>query len=193
MTEPETKKQFNPVAPVALILGSMAGMGIGVYCGANLLIPWLSFCLLFAVLSKCPILSRHFVGAIATTGAHTTWIVAACILLGKWSIAWFDIAILGIGIVWLLTNPGYIAAAYLGVVQFVCLLVNVVMLCMVTLGSNDHRALTMHCLLRFIAIIFLAVGVFQLHRERSIPVAELDDEELDSDDESSVETLTSEP
>ena len=166
---PGPGKQTNPLALVGGIAGAVGGWTLSQYCGASLLVPGVAFFLFLIVFVKTPLRPPFFVGAIAATAAHLMWFFLASAVAGNWSATLLDIVLLTGGIVWLWVRPGVAAALFLGIVQGICLVLNLFQLIGSPFGSTAHRALTVHCLFRLLAVIFLVVGYFQWRRERLVP------------------------
>jgi uncharacterized membrane protein (DUF485 family) len=66
-----------------------------------------------------------------------------------------DIAILLIGVVWLLARPGLAPVIVLTVYQSLALLINLFAFLNLPVGSNLHRALLIHLLWRVLALILM--------------------------------------
>jgi hypothetical protein len=165
---PEPTKTANPFGSVAGILGAVGGWALSQYSGANLWIPAISAFVLLIVFAKTRVKPERFVGAIAATGGHIVWFVAGGILTGQWSPVALDIALLAAGATWLWMRPALAAAVFLGVVQLGSLMWNTVTFISAEVGSAQHRALTVHCLLRVLALAGITAGLVQIRRERTV-------------------------
>ena len=162
-------KQTNLLALVGGIAGAVGGWTLSQYCGASLLVPGVAFFLILIVFAKTSLQPPFFLGAIAATAAHLTWFLLASAFAGSWSATLLDIVLLTGGIGWLWVQPGTAAALFLGIVQGVCLLFNVSQLIASPFGSAAHRALTVHCIFRLLALAFLVFGYRQWRRGRLVP------------------------
>jgi hypothetical protein len=100
------------------------------------------------------------------TGGHVVWFVVASVLMQAWAATALDIVILTVGLIWLWVRPSLAAALFLGVVQLGALAYNGYLISGQSFGSSAHKALTVHCLWRLLALIALVVGYRKLRRER---------------------------
>jgi hypothetical protein len=162
----EPSKPTHPLASVGGIAGAAGGWALSHYAGASLWIPGAATLLLLLVFTKTPLRPQYFVGAIATTGGHVLWFVVASFIAHIWAATTLDIVILSIGIVWLWLRPGLAPALYLGLVQLGSLAYNAYVLSSQPVGSLPHKALTVHCIWRLIALLCLVIGYLNLRRER---------------------------
>ena len=166
---PAPAKQTNLLALVGGIAGAVGGWPLTQYCGASLLVPGVAFFVFLIVFAKTPLRPPFFVGAIAATAAHLTWFLLASAAVGGWSATLLDVVLLTGGIGWLWVRPGVAAAVFLGIVQGVCLLLNLFQFIGSPFGSAAHRALTVHCIFRLLAVVLLVVGYYQWRRGRLVP------------------------
>ena len=164
-------KPLHPLASVGGIAGAVGGYALSHYAGPALWIPGIATILLMVLFTKTAFRPKRFAGAIATTGGHVIWFIAACAIINYWAAAALDIAILTGGIVWLWIQPGLGAVLFLGLVQLASLGFNVWMIFSAPFGSPAHKALTVHCIWRLIAIACLVTGYLAMRRERSVVVA----------------------
>ncbi len=122
--------------------------------------------LLLLIFTKTPLRPKFFLGAITTTGGHVLWFLVASFIAQLWAASALDIVILSVGILWLWLRPGLAAALFLGVVQLGSLAFNAYLLTSNSVGSLPHKALTVHCIWRLIALLCLVTGYRRLRRER---------------------------
>ena len=69
--------------------------------------------------------------------------------------------------IWLWFGPGLGAALFLGLLQLASLAYKTVLIVSMPFGSPQHRALTVHCVWRLLAIVFLVFGYIKMRRERA--------------------------
>ena len=87
--------------------------------------------------------------------------------MNMWAATVLDIMLLSIGIVWLWVGPGLGAVLFVGLVQLASLASNTVSISSAPFGSPQHRALTVHCVWRLLAIVCLVFGYIKMRRERA--------------------------
>lgn len=136
------------------------------YAGASLWIPGAATIVLLLLFTKTPLRPKFFLGAIATTGGHVVWFLAASFLTQMWAVTAPDILVLAVGILWLWLRPGLAPALFLGLIQFGLLAYNAYLLGLNPVGSLEHKALTVHCTWRLVAVVCLVIGYFKLRRDR---------------------------
>jgi hypothetical protein len=138
------------------IVATVVGIAAGVYSGIHLLIPLALTGLVWWVARK--LLSRRppdFVVAAAVQAGHLLWIAVGLIVIGALTVDLVDIAILLIGVVWLLARPGLVPVIVLTVYQSLALLINLFAFLNFPVGNNLHRALLVHLLWRVLALILM--------------------------------------
>ncbi len=162
----ETKKPANPLASVSGIVGAAGGWAVSHYTGVLSWIPAIASILLLLLFTKTPLRPRFFLGAITITGGHVAWFMVGCLLANLWAEAAIDLVALSIGILWLWFKPNLGAVLFLGLIQLGSLAYNVFLLSSAAIGSVPHKALTVHCLWRLMAIAFLISGYIKMRRER---------------------------
>jgi hypothetical protein len=167
----EPKKPTHPLAPIGGIAGAAGGWALSHYAGPSLWIPGLATILLLLLFAKTPLRPKFFLGAITTTGGHVLWFIVASLLAHIWAAAALDIVVLSIGIVWLWLRPNLAAVLFLGLVQVGSLAYNAFLLSSAPVGSLPHKALTVHCTWRLIAIVCLIAGYIRMRRERAASIA----------------------
>jgi hypothetical protein len=165
MTEP--KKATSPLNSAAGIIGAIGGWSLSHYSGLALWIPGLATIILLVVFQKTKFRPPYFAGAISVTGGHVVWFLAASILMNNWTAAGPDILLLSAAIVWLWLRPGLAATIALGFIQLGSLTYNLTVLLSVPVGSDPHRALTVHCVWRILALICLVSGYLRMRREQT--------------------------
>ncbi len=159
LAEPETESQpMSPAAALGGIAGAAGGWAFSSYTGPSLWIPAIAAGLLALFFAKTPIKPPHFRGAIAVTGGHVVWFIAAAVVTGGWALIGPDIAALSLAIALLWARPSLATALILGLIQLGSLGYNVYLISGAAFGSPDHRALAVHVLFRVLALVALVVG-----------------------------------
>jgi hypothetical protein len=136
------------------VLGGAAGIAAGNYSGMNLLIPGVALVAIFYLGNKLlrPV-EPKYLSAAAIQGAHLAWLVAGMALLGSWGANLIDVAILGIGVIWLWRAPSIWPVVLLTTFQVFALAVNTNLILQYPIGAPDHRSLAVHIGLRIGAIV----------------------------------------
>jgi hypothetical protein len=114
--------------------------------------------------TKTPLRPRFYLGAITVTGGHVISFIVGGAVTGGWLVVLPDIIVLSIGVIWLWLRPGLAATLFLGIVQLLSLGINGASLSLAKVGSFEHRALTVHCVFRLIAIICLVAGYVRVRK-----------------------------
>jgi len=138
------------------IVATVVGIAAGVYSGVHLLIPLAVTVLFWWVARKLlPHRPPDFVAAAAVQAGHLVWIAIGLIVIGALTVDLLDIAILLVGVVWLLARPGLAPVIVLTVYQSLALLINLFAFLNLPVGENLHRALLIHLLWRALALILM--------------------------------------
>jgi hypothetical protein len=159
------KKQLFTAVPGAV--GSIGGWLLSQYTGPALWIPGIAGLVLFFVFAKTRFRPRHYWGAIIFAGSHAVWFLLAGAVSGAWSAVGLDIILISVAVLWLWIRPGMLSASFLFLLELVSLVANVRSIATVEFGSDAHRSLTVHCLLRVFVLIALPVGLWQTRRAPS--------------------------
>jgi hypothetical protein len=138
------------------IVATVVGIAAGLYSGTHLLIPLaLTGLVWWAARKLRPDRPSDFVAAAAVQAGHLLWIATGLIVIGALTVDLVDIAILLIGVVWLLARPGLAPVIVLTVYQSLALLINLFAFLSFPVGDNLHRALLVHLLWRVLALILM--------------------------------------
>ncbi|MGH7301101.1 MAG: hypothetical protein ACREKQ_12460 [Candidatus Rokuibacteriota bacterium] len=138
------------------IIATVVGIAAGVYSGIHLLIPLvLTGLVWWAARKLLPDRPPDVVGAAAVQAGHLLWIAIGLIVIGALTVDLVDIAILLIGVAWLLARPGLAPVIVLTVYQAIALLINLLAFLHFQVGENLHRALLIHILWRVLALILM--------------------------------------
>lgn len=163
----EPTKSTHPLASLGGLAGAAGGWALSHYVGPSLWIPGAATLLLLLLLTKTPLRPKFFLGAITATGGHVLWFVIASFMSQMWAATVLDIIILSVGLLWLWLRPGLASAIFLGVIQLGSLAYNGYLLSTTPAGTLPHKALTVHCVWRLVAILCLVTGYLKLRRERT--------------------------
>jgi hypothetical protein len=144
----------SPKQPWLIQLGSsIVGAAVGVYTGANFLIPGVAGAAIWYIGNKTIRPAQpQYMPAITAQGAHLVWLLVGMAITRTWGINLLDVFILTIGLTWLWLRPGVWPVMLLTVFQLLALAVNVALILDMPLGSIGHKALVLHILLRVIAL-----------------------------------------
>ena len=93
--------------------------------------------------------------AAAVQAGHLLWIAVGLIVIGALTVDLVDIAILLIGVAWLLLRPGLAPVIVLTIYQVLALLINLFAFLSFPIGHNLHRALLVHIIWRGLALILM--------------------------------------
>ena len=162
-------------APSAMhVAGRIIGTGIGIvlgrYAGMNLLIP-LGFALAAGfVLSK--LLSgdrKTFVMPLAVQCGHACWFALGAAILHQWNAVLPDLAVFAIGLTWLTIAPGWIPVALLAAYHLFALTINWQGILAEPFGTNLHKAMSVHIVLRIAAVTTMVYSVIQARKQSRLP------------------------
>lgn len=138
------------------IVATMVGIAVGAYSGIHLLIPLaLTGLVWWAGRKLFPDRSRDYVAAAAVLAGQLLWIAVGLIAIGPLRVDLVDIAILLIGVFWLLLRPGLAPVIVLTIYQALLLLINLFAFLGLPIGHNLHRALLVHIIWRGLALILM--------------------------------------
>ncbi len=141
---------------LSAIVATVVGIAVGVYSGVHLLIPLaLTALVWWAGRKLLPDRSPEYVAAAAVQAGHLLWIAVGLIVIGALTVDLVDIAILLIGVVWLLLRPGLAPVIVLTIYQVLLLLINLLAFLGLPIGHNLHRALLVHIIWRGLALILM--------------------------------------
>jgi hypothetical protein len=163
---PESPKPSPPVATstwIGVAVGALAGW----YAGLHLLIP-LGFAALAArALSKrVAVENRPMVPASAILAGHGLWMSLGVIYLAQFNLSVLDLVILIGGALWLAFGPSKLAVGLLIAYEIVGLAVNVPAFFAEAAGTNIHKALFAHIILRVAAIVLMVYGLIVIGRQK---------------------------
>ena len=145
----------TPVKPVAIV-ATVVGVAVGVYSRTHLFIPLVLTTLVWWAGRKLlPERSPGYVAAAAVQTGHLLWIAVGLVVIGALTVDLVDIAILLIGVAWLLLRPGLAPVIVLTIYQGLALLINLFALLAFPIGHNLHRALLVHIIWRGLALILM--------------------------------------
>ena len=140
----------------SVIVATVVGIAVGAYSGVHLLIPLVLTGLAWWAGRKLfPDRSPVYVAAAAVLAGQLLWIAVGLIAIGPWRLDLVDIAILLIGVFWLLLRPGLAPVIVLTIYQALLLLINLLAFLGLPIGHNLHRALLVHIIWRGLALILM--------------------------------------
>ena len=138
------------------IVATVVGIAVGVYSGMHLVIPLvLTGLAWWAARALLPDHSPDYVAAAAVQAGHLLWIAVGLVVIGALTVDLVDIAILLIGVVWLVLRPGLAPVIVLTIYQALALIINLFAFLSFPIGHNLHRALLVHILWRGLALILM--------------------------------------
>ena len=155
----QSKTPAHPALGIAGVVGAAGGWALSSYVGANLWIPALAGLLLGLLFAKTRLRPPHFAAAVAVTGAHAIWMLAGAFFTGQWGPVMVDVVAMLAAIVLIWARPSLTTALVLGLLQLAALGYNLYVLFQTEISSPMHRALTMHVVLRVIAVVAVVVGL----------------------------------
>lgn len=140
----------------SIIAPAIIALAVGLYSGVHLFIPLVSSALIWWAFRKLlPDRSPDFVAAAAVQAGHLVWIAIGLVVIGALTVDLVDIAILLIGVGWLLTRPGLAPVIVLTIYQALALLINLFAFLNFPVGHTLHRALLVHLLWRVLALVLM--------------------------------------
>ena len=140
----------------SVIVATVVAIALGVYSGLHLVLPLaLTGVAWWAARKRFPDRAPDYVAAAAMLAGHLLWIGVGLVVIGALTVDLVDIAILLIGVVWLLARPGLAPVIVLTIYQSLALLINLVAFLNFPVGNNLHRALLIHLLWRVLALILM--------------------------------------
>ncbi len=155
---PDAAPKSKPLNMVVGILSAIVGWAFAKYAGPSLWVPGFAALVLFFLFTKTSIGPKYFTGAIVISGGHVVWFLVAGILLKDFAVVGPDIALLSVGMIWLLLRPSLSPVLVLGLLQLASLAYNVYQISTFDVSSDPHRALSVHILFRVLSITALIVG-----------------------------------
>ena len=157
----EQPRKFWFKSPIG-ILAFLLGVAFAQYGRASAYIP-LAAALLIGLAAKraLPNSRSAVVPALAVQGGHLVWVAVGCITQRVY-VGFVDIIILSALLLWFCTTVSRSSAVALIAVQLVLLSLNLWQLLSFPAGSLEHRALTVHIVLRVLAILLTANTVWPM-------------------------------
>ncbi|MBQ0945533.1 hypothetical protein KAK07_19495 [Ideonella sp. 4Y16] len=147
---------------------SIFGATLGVYAGANVLVPAVGSGAVWYIGSKLlKPTDPRYLGAMSVLAGHTLWLLAGMALLNQWGLNTIDLMVFGVGALWLWIRPGLTPVVVLTVFELIALVTNASTIASEQLGSDMHKALVVHIALR-VAVLVLLWGAW-LKARRDVP------------------------
>jgi hypothetical protein len=140
----------------SVVVATVVAIALGVYSGLHLVIPLaLTGLVWWAARKRFPDRSPDYIAAAAVQAGHLLWIAVGLIVIGTLTVDLVDIAILLIGVFWLLLRPGLAPVVVLTIYQVLLLLINLLAFLAFPIGHNLHRALLIHIIWRGLAVVLM--------------------------------------
>jgi|GEM_PF-2353482 len=136
-----------------------------IYARVDLLYPLVSAFFAWSLLRRF-IAPAHKPIALAfsiQTG-HFVWFFSGMLLSQQITISEMHLVFLLVGLFWLLWKPGYGALFFLISYQLLSLWNNYLGLVQIPMGTDIHRSIVAHMMLRVLALVFLFSTLFQLRK-----------------------------
>lgn len=151
---------FNP----RTVAGTIVGLAVGAYAGVHLVVPTVfAIALMFIATKLFTENRRKFVNVFSWQAAHALWLCLALLAPAGQAVV-VDIVLVSGLLTWLLMRPGYPPLYVLAIYQVVSLYTNGTGLISAELSTATHKALLVHVLFRIIALIYIAIALFDMHR-----------------------------
>jgi hypothetical protein len=161
--EPPKPKPAGSAAQAGSVIGAVIGVVGSRYFGALLLVPGLGMILGAVLVAKLgPARAKPMIAAWAVQFGHLCWMVVGGLLGGMFGAVAVDVAVLVVGLTWLVLRPGVAPAVLLGLYQVALIGLNAMQLA--SASETEVKALILHLVLRVGAIALLVLGVVTLRR-----------------------------
>lgn len=151
------------------VIGGIAAIAVAIYSGINVLLPVVAAAAIWLIGRKVVAPSMpQYLGAIAAQGAQLLWLFYGMAILDAWGANLVDVAIVGIGLIWLWVRPGIWPVALLTAIQLLAIGINTSAILHHPIGSAEHKSLVVHIGLRVIgmaAMWFAFINVRRVHGE----------------------------
>lgn len=155
MTNPKPSPSSQALAGV----GALVGVLFGRYAGANLLFPVLGTTLVWFGLAKVAPSRKDVTPLAAILCGHIIWMgLGAAFQPSAIMQVFFDIVFFAALTAWLLVKPSRAALAAIVVLELLVAVVNVQAILAEEVGSQMHRALATHLLLRAVCVTLVSFG-----------------------------------
>jgi hypothetical protein len=173
---PDYKTLFTRKNAPGGIVGGFSSLGgglIGIYCGMNLLIPFVGAMVTIAILKRTVKgAARSFIEAVGVQTGPITWFFAGLLVAGMsmFGQVAFDAVFMIAGMIWLMKMPGpWPVRALLGW-QGLSVVVNLLMVTNTHFWTQENRSLVAHLSIRAASIYLLAIGLRQ-RQKQALPAA----------------------
>jgi hypothetical protein len=153
-----------PSSNIWNIIGAAAGLAMGYYAGIHTLVPFILMIGVIWVLNTTNTVPTEGRTIIALLAAQFGWMFLGAVLTGQWNLVYIDLVFVGIGLVWLVVRLHAVPVIILLLFQLGVLILNVNLILQAEFGSDDHRALVVHIVLRVMLIAALGNGLLALRK-----------------------------
>jgi hypothetical protein len=151
---------FNPKTVAA----TLVGLAVGAYAGLHLIVPTSFAIALMLIATKLfPENRRRYVNVFSWQAAHALWLCLALLAPAAQAVV-VDIVLVSGLLTWLLMRPGYPPLYALAIYQVVSLYTNCTGLIAAEVSTATHKALLVHVLFRVLALTYIAIALFEMHR-----------------------------
>jgi hypothetical protein len=142
-------------AALRLVVVGVA-IAVGAYAGLHLFLPLAATALAWWVGAR-PFggARRAVVPAAAVQAGHLLWLAFGQVVTGALDAGVIDLAILTVGVVWLVSRPGLAPTLLLTLYQAWALVTNGAAFAAAAPGTLAHRALLVHVLWRLLALVLM--------------------------------------
>jgi DNA-binding beta-propeller fold protein YncE len=158
-TSPHRLQPLKIIQLVAGALGAIVGYALARYCAMYLLVPLLVALAGWLLARK--VVKPNFqpmLPAVALQTGHAVWFLIGGVLTGGLLFAAADVVILAAALIWLCAVPGIAPVIALSIYQSIGIASNVGDFALMRAGTDTHRALAAHVLLRCAALAALWYG-----------------------------------
>jgi hypothetical protein len=164
MTGQPGARPDSPFDP-KIIIASIAATAFGVYTGIHFVIPTIfAVALMFITRKLFPENRRRYIVLFSLQAAHALWLCVALFSPSAQAVV-IDVVLVSGLLTWLLMRPGKAPLYALAVYQLISLYINTAGLFAVELNTPAHKALLVHVLYRVLALTYIAIALFGLHRD----------------------------
>jgi len=164
-----TPAAASPARQTAIwnIVGTAVGLAMGYYAGIHVIVPFILMIGVLWILNRTNTVPAEGRSILALLSAQFGWMCIGAVLTGQWHLVYIDLLFIGGGTLWLMIRLHAIPIIILMLFQLGVLLINTNLILTVEIGSDEHRALVVHIVLRIMVLFALGNGLFKL-RKRSM-------------------------
>lgn len=153
---------------IASIIGGGFGLALGTYAGIHVFVPIVLMVGVMWVLNRTNTVAPEARQIIALLAAQFGWFFLGAVFTGQWELVYIDLVIIGAGMVWLMMRMHAIPVVILTLFELGVLFINISLILQQEIGSTEHRALTVHIILRLLVLTALGKGLLSLRKRSSV-------------------------